>query len=201
MPEIYVVCLASHVAGVNHGCLIDLDYTTVGEVEEQINEMLRASPHPNTQVDCPDCEVSAEENALRSCDTCDNTGTVPSATEYAVLEYIDVDGNWGEHPSLDKLVAYVDAVDAHGDAFVLYLNEVVGDGYYDDMDVAVTAFKESYRGTYDSEADYAAESWAGVVDIPDHLTDYIDWKAVAGDMCGTTFVRRNGTTYVYEDIG
>lgn len=53
--QIYVACLASYNNGVLHGEWIDLEGRDADDVRGEIARILRASPHPNVTVDCPDC--------------------------------------------------------------------------------------------------------------------------------------------------
>lgn len=67
------------------------------------------------------------------------------------------------------------------------------ENYYSE-DVVVAALKlgitlermeDAYSGSFDSDEDFAQEMWenCGYLDnIPDHLSGYIDWQAVARDL-------------------
>src|SRR6266849_3316457 len=58
----YAACLASYNAGRLHGAWIDAS-TDVDEMQAAINKMLRASPYPNVEVACPDCDAPTIPNA------------------------------------------------------------------------------------------------------------------------------------------
>ena len=79
--------------------------------------------------------------------------------------------------------------------------------YQDNVDGSadIDAAREAYCGTYDSEADWAAqwlEDTGGLEDVPQHLRNYIDFKAYArdarlgGDM---VFIRHNGDLWAFHN--
>ncbi|NIJ81204.1 antirestriction protein ArdA [Xanthomonas cannabis] len=70
-PRIYAACLASYNNGVLHGRWIDLYAADLDDVQGEIAEMLRESPHPNVTVDCPAC-VDVEFPITRT--TCTKCG-------------------------------------------------------------------------------------------------------------------------------
>ena len=85
MPRFYAACLASYTAGTLHGAWIDAS-DDVDAMQEEINAMLRASPHPNVMVEDP---ATGEQ--------------VPSAEEYAIHDYDGLPSSLGEHPGLDYI--------------------------------------------------------------------------------------------------
>lgn len=181
--RIYAACLASYNAGRLHGRWIDAD-EGVDHIRDEIAAMLRESPFPNVRVECPDCakhyNPAAAFNAR--CDTCGNTGTVPSAEEYAIHDYDDIPSSWGEHPDLDKLAAYCEAAsgldDEEREAFDAWLDVQSGEpGDLDD-------FREQYQGCHSTLTDWA-ESWhddAGTLDdVPEQVARYFDFESWARD--------------------
>lgn len=147
--RIYAACLASYNNGVLHGRWIDAD-GGADHMRAEIAAMLRESPCPNVQVDCPDCDHLIHN--INGCPTCNGTGTVPSAEEYAIHDY---DGfgsiKLGEHPDLDTVAELAGALEEHGEAFRIWYANDNSDG------VDVERFQEQYRGCFKSLEDYAAE--------------------------------------------
>ncbi|KWS03767.1 Antirestriction protein [Lysobacter capsici AZ78] len=212
MRSIYVACLASYNAGTLHGDWIDLEILDLEEAREEIAQILRESPHPNVTVTCPKCSGTGEWITMRhangfedkdpaGCQTCKGVGMVPSAAEWAVHDYDGLPSSFGEHPDLDELAAYVEAVDEHGDAFVAYF----GNESHADVASAVEGFSDAYSGEFRN-----AEEWAeGFLDdtgafqgVSDTLRNYFDFQAYArdarlgGDM--TFLDNDNGGVYAFS---
>ncbi len=193
-PRIYVACLASYDNGVLHGRWIDLDDRE--EVEAEIAEMLRESPHPNVRVPCPACQgvkhVDGSTATPVHCPTCKNEGTVPSAEEYAIHDYEGLPHWVGEHTSLDAIFEYLDEArqcrsDEERAAFAAWVSYMGNTNTYKE-------FQDDYRGTHTSTED-AAEEWYSEVHyeameaMPDSLRYHIDWEGVARSMqYGFTFL-------------
>ena len=184
-PRIYVACLASYNAGKLHGEWIDCDQDAA-TIREEIATMLRESPCPNVEVDCPHCDGSGELQPDEECPECNGTGKVPSAEEWAIHDYEGF-GEWklGEHTDIDEIVAYAEAIadldESDAEAFQAW----VDNSHYEkaiDADT-VEEFREEYHGVYDSLADYA-QSWCeDTGSIPKDLPAYIhiDWEATGRD--------------------
>lgn len=73
-----------------------------------------------------------------------------------------------------------------------------------DQSGSLEAAREAFRGKYDSDEDYAEEfhSECGDLDaVPERLRYHIDWASVAREMShdGITFVRHDGSTWVFVD--
>src|SRR5262245_60441647 len=73
-------------------------------------------------------------------------------------------------------------------------------------DAEIDEAREAFSGTYDSEADWAAnflEDTGSLNELPDHLRNYIDYEAYArdagynGDM---VFVRHDGKIWVFNNF-
>lgn len=199
--RIYVACLASYNNGVLHGDWIDLEGMDADGVREEITAILRESPHPNVSVECPDCDGTgrrggadhqyearrlcggiAEAPPSRVCGTCNGIGKVPSAEEWAVHDYDDVPGEWGEHPDLDKLCEFVETLeeldDTEREAFIAYRDNE-GD------QVTVDSFRDAYAGQHDSWEAFAQEyvEESGLLQgVPDTLARYFDFEGYGRDM-------------------
>ncbi|QEU33463.1 MULTISPECIES: antirestriction protein ArdA [Stenotrophomonas] len=119
------------------------------------------------------------------CVTCNGTGKVPSAEEWAVHDYDDVFGDtWGEHPNLDKLCALQERLDElHDDteraAYTAFCDHEGRD------DVTVEQFREAYVGQFDTWADFAenyVDETGLLHDVPDTLSRYFDYERYGRDM-------------------
>lgn len=123
----------------------------------------------------------------------------PGAEEWAIHDYEDFPGELatmlGEYPSLCTISLHGAQLVEHGGAWAAYAANV-GIDYADP-----SGFEDSYRGEWDSEADYAQELFEDMHDIPDYLAGYIDWERVARDMSfeGTWFERSDdGGVWVFS---
>jgi antirestriction protein len=202
--RMYAACLADYNNGHLHGAWIDLEGKDKDEIQEEIGAMLRASKFPNVTVDCPDCGGSGRATESveddTPCATCKGTCKVPSAEEWAAHDW-EGDGlaAFGEYPDLDKVVEHVRLMEEHGEAWAAYV-DTVGAHY-----ATEEGFLDTYAGTFDTEADWAADYWemTGLLEqIPENLRFYIDYEAYARDcrMGGdVSFTRYNGTLYVFNN--
>lgn len=191
-PRIYVACLASYNAGRLHGRWIDA--ADADTMREEIAEILRASPFPNVTICCPDCAgnayIGGDPADPIACPSCNGSGEVPSAEEYAVHDYDGLPSSFGEYPDLDTIAAYVEAVEEHGEAFAVWWANESRD------DVDVSAFQDAYQGTFNTLADWAEsflEDTGGLAEVPEHLARYFDFEAYAND------ARRGGD--IWSDRG
>jgi antirestriction protein len=186
-PRIYVADLASYNAGRLHGVWIDAAQD-LDDVWAEINAMLRASPYPNVEVTCPDCEgKSASGSPDSHCDTCKGRGKVPSAEEWAIHDHEGFEGiEIGEYEAMDRVVQLANVIDSLGtdaEAFAAWWgNGTAGT----DPDAWEDEFREAYRGTYRTLADYAEEVISEIYDLdkilPPIISGHIDWERVARDM-------------------
>lgn len=180
-PRIYVACLASYNNGVLHGAWIDAD-KDADDIQEDVNEMLRASRFPNVTVPCPICMGNlATEPGQPACEACHGRGEVPSAEEWAIHDYEGFEGiKLEEYESFEKVSELAKLLAEHGEAFAAYVNSF-GDGYADDMG---EDFQERYRGTFRSVADYAEEfvtNCYDLKDVPDFIKYHIDYEGIGRD--------------------
>lgn len=93
------------------------------------------------------------------------------------LMFQDFEGfprNWYSESSAppDILWEWMELGDNEQDAFAVYVDHRGGDSTIDD-------FRDAYRGTYDSEADFAQQTADDTGAIPDSLPNWIviDWEA------------------------
>lgn len=160
MSQIYAASLSDYNAGVLHGAWIDLGTCPDKEsVNEAIQAMLAESP------------------------TAKREGQ--PAEEYAIHDYDGLPSIFGEWPDLDLVCEYAAAVDACHDeeaekALAAYVEYLGGD-----IKEALAEFEDRYRGTYDSEKDYAEQfsDDIGMLDsVPENLRFYFDFELFARDL-------------------
>lgn len=150
MPRLYVACLASYNNGVLHGRWIEAS-SDVDEMQDEINAMLRESKFPNVTVKCPECEGIAGI----SCDTCNSTGSVPSAEEWAMHDSEDLPSCFGEYPGLQAIADYVEFLEDHDDHDEDDLRAIFED--YRSADDASDAMRDRFVTICESFRDYADE--------------------------------------------
>lgn len=153
-PRIYVACLASYNNGVLHGEWIDA--TDADDMAAAVADMLRESPYPNVEVDCPAvalCPFGTYTDGTRSpCPTCNGTGKVASAEEFAIHDYVGFHGvTIGEYESLDTVAELAQLIEYHGPAYAAF-RDYIGADY-----ATAAQFEEDYAGEYDSEEAYGEE--------------------------------------------
>jgi antirestriction protein len=143
--KIYVADLAAYNAGHLHGIWIDATLE-VSDIQNQINEMLAASP-------------------------------VADAEEYAIHDYEGFDGySLGEYAGIEaahEIACFIEEFPDFGGALLAYCG---------DLDEAKQAAEENYCGCHSSLADYAQELTEETTEIPENLSRYIDYEAMARDM-------------------
>ncbi len=102
---------------------------------------------------------------------------VPGAEEYAIHDYEDFGGvSVGEAMGLDAVVELASFLRERGTLGALVLEHLDGD-----IDAAVTALDEQYRGRFASLADCFQELTEETTTIPETLRLYIDYEAMARD--------------------
>lgn len=187
--QVYVACLASYNNSILFGDWLDANQDA-DDLREEIAALLRRSPCPNVEVDCPDCwRVKDGE----TCATCKGTGKVPSAEEWAIHDYDGVP-DMGENPNLDKLCEAARMTAEHGPAWSAYCDHVGADFATEE------GFQDSYRGTYRTAEDYAEELLSECGDlesIPENLRNYFDFERYARDMSYEGYYFASGGEGVY----
>ena len=150
--QIYVASLPDYNAGILHGKWIELDGLSAGDIQEEINQILKSSPYAKQY------DEIAEEWAIHD----DELGGIRIS----------------EYEGLDTVVSIVESLAQHGEAFAIYYNDVSDleiaitnfeeayIGEYDSfLDYATETFDELYAHS-----------------IPDNLRIYIDYTAFARDL-------------------
>lgn len=199
-PRVYIADLAAYNSGILHGKWVDADDADI--LRDEIAVMLRQSPCPNVMVSCPECDRRAATVLFASsydkCSTCDGSGMVPSAEEWAIHDYEGfgaIADMLDESPDINTLAHHANMIVEHGDAWIAYVNDVHID-FANEED-----FSDHYAGEYDSEADYAEEVFEDIFDIPENLRYYIDYVRIARDLGfdGYRFINSgHGTVYVFS---
>src|SRR5216684_3557946 len=141
----YAACLAS---------------TDVTEMQEAINKMLRASPYPNVEVPCPDCDAPDHPE----CPTCHGRGKVLSAEEYAIHDY---EGRWnlGEYPGLERIAKFMELVEKAEERGIDAddVQSILDHFGADYIDTAGDAIENQFHGTYDTLTEYAEQFCRGML--------------------------------------
>ena len=194
-PRFYAACLASYNNGVLHGAWIDAG-TDVDEMQDQVNDMLRASKFPNVTVDCPDCDGAGltyhgpKNEQCARCTTCTGKGTVPSAEEMAIHDYDGLPATLGEYCGLQAIadyMAFIEAVEDTGTDDPAALAQAMVENWHS-VEYAQQAI-DNYAGTYSSFREYADEAADEMIachtsdgKAPQTLINYFDYEAYARDL-------------------
>lgn len=178
--QIYVAVLADYTAGSLLGEWIDVEGKSADDIQTEVNALMRKSKHPNVLVDCPEshetCPHEVMDDGTESvCDTCKGTGKVPSAEEWAIHDHEGL-GKISEYTSFEKIAELDALIEEHGDVYLAYIDDV-GDKYATESD-----FQDRYRGEWDSFKAYVENYIDECMEVPEHLTNYIDTDAVQRDL-------------------
>lgn len=170
---------------------------------------LSDSDHSGCRATCGDCGRSWDDAIVTSmtpapaarcpfesfhnhCETCNGTGKVPSAEEWAIHDYEGFgEIKISEHEDIDDIAELAEAIEEHGEAYAAYV-DVVGAHY-----ATPEGFQDAYRGEWDSEKSFAMDWHEELGTELGELADYIDWDAVARDLFINGFTFKDG--YVFED--
>lgn len=153
--KIYIASLSDYNAGVLHGAWFDLDHY------DNHDDLL----------------FDIQEKVLDTSPTCPPDSDYP-AEEWEIHDVEDAHSGW-ERMSLEALVALNSAINEHGEAFRVWVEEMNGDPE------DVSAFEDAYEGEYNSELDYIYQyiEDTGMLDgIPDNIRNYFDYEAFARDV-------------------
>lgn len=98
------------------------------------------------------------------------------AEEWAIHDF----ENWqdidlSENEDIEDLAKLAEILQKHGKAYAVYVE------YYGKEYATLEDFQDKYQGHYKSEEDFVEEHFRESNEIPDHLENYIDWKAMAHD--------------------
>ncbi|AVP42118.1 anti-restriction protein [Mycobacterium phage Naca] len=178
MARIYVADLAAYNAGVLHGVWIDLGETDSEGMWTEVKDMLREGQK---------LYVSK---------------TLGVHEEWAIHDYEGFgDIRISEHEDLGTLLDLSEAIEKHGDPFVAWISEAVGDiGYFADVADAVSQFEDCFVGPMTLE-DYAYEYASEVLGLKDTALDYFNYEKFANDLSMSgdmTEVYYNGVDYVFR---
>ncbi|MBK8198175.1 MAG: antirestriction protein ArdA [Acidobacteria bacterium] len=127
-------------------------------------------------------EIRAEVRAMLA------ASPEPDSEESAIHDYEGFEGaSLSEYASFETVCDLADFIAEHGE-----LGARIYQNYCDDLEQARTAF-EDYAGEYRSAADFAEELHNDLgTAIPESLSYYIDWQALARDMA------MNGEIMVFQ---
>lgn len=171
--RIYVADLASYNNGILHGAWIDAT-SDADEMQEKVNEILRASRFPNVMVEFEGKQVpSAEEFAIH-----DFEGeALKGLREYCGLAAV------AARVELDEIAE--DELGSDGLAIVLAYWDNIGMQYMpNDIADAVKQVRGAYCGSFSSWTDWAENycEETGLLDsIPENLRYYFDFEAYGRD--------------------
>ena len=124
----------------------------------------------------------------------------PSAEEWAIHDYegfghICID----EFAGVEYVVELARCLGEHGEAFAEWFANGCAEGM--DPDGWEQAFQDAYLGEYESREAYAEDLYSDLYpQIPEPLTNYIDWPAVARDLelsGDIWFAEREAGVFVY----
>jgi len=177
--QIYIACLASYNNGTLHGKWIDAT-SDVDEMQEDVNALLRSSKYPNVMVECPACGGVCRVGA---CSTCQGSGEVPSAEEFAIHDFDGIP-YLGEYCGLRAVADYVEFVEAH-DSFEADEIKAVMDDCSGDLALAKERLEDGYCGTFARFQDFADEYVDDCIlpDVDNEMAQrYFDYESFARDL-------------------
>jgi antirestriction protein len=136
-----------------------------------------------------------------------STSPEPFAEEVALMDREGFGDLIGEYTPLEKVAEIGAAIVEHGEAFIVYGRDILGDVESQDISEVVEQFEEAYCGQFDSLKDYAEELADDIGAIPDDLSwplTHIDWDAAARDLEYDGYREREGFTtnsrYVFRPV-
>lgn len=129
-------------------------------------------------------EIKAEINKMLA------SSPIPNAEEYAIHDYEGFeDINISEYASVEKVQEFANFINNHGKVGADLYNHL------GDLDEAISWFENNYYGFFDSVEDYARELTEDTTQIPENLSYYINYEAMARDM------EHSGDILTVEDCG
>lgn len=174
VPQIYVRCLSSYVAGVYHGMTIDATQDA-DSIMDDIKWMLSYSP------------ASTEDFP---------------AEEWAIHSYENFDGvSLSEYESIETVAALGQAIDEHGSAFALFYRYQTYDDISEAIEEFQDRFCGVYESAQDFvETQYEESGMLQKLEAIGFHYHYIDWDAIVRDMDGGDYLfleARHGEVYVF----
>lgn len=123
---------------------------------------------------------------------------VPGAAEWAIHDFEGFGdfkvSEWEKIETISELAA---AIDEHGE-----LIPAIMDWKGCDVEAAIETLQDDYHGEHDGKEEFAMD-WHEQCgsEIPDWLSYYVDWQAIARDMFMDGFhsIELNGTLHVFSD--
>ena len=179
-PRIYVADLAAYNAGILHGKWIDAD-EDASYMQDQIDELLRNSPCPNVEVDCPCCAGlpdSYEVNAEGKCVRCLGKGKIPSAEEFAIHDTEDLGNLVKEYTPIEEVAKLAKLRDG------FYTEVIEAALEHTDLDGAEEWLSDCYQGSFRTLEDWAEEfleDTGQLGEMPEALRPYFDFEKWARD--------------------
>jgi len=99
------------------------------------------------------------------------------AEEWAIHNHEGFGGiHISEYEGFDTIAEYAEFIEEYGDLGAKLIS------YYGDLDDARDAISDHYAGEYDSLSDYAEQLTEETTQIPESLSYYIDYDAMARDL-------------------
>lgn len=204
MPEIYVACLASYNNAHLHGEWIDAAQDADVLMEEIEERVLKTSPYPNILENAKEYKCANREcgkyfyvpkgTFFPTCRWCKYDITILvechnyepmsdehtiKSEEWAIHDYDDFEGvKLGEYENLEKVSQIACGLEEYGEEFGVFIQNC---DYDEDGDV-VEEFEERRAGVYKDYEDYGYEYCENSCDIPDWLTNYIDYEYLGREM-------------------
>lgn len=165
-PRVWVACLASYNAGRLIGEWVDAtDVDNLHEAKGRVSaEAVKAAKAAG---EYPVYFGDPEEFAIHDYD---GFGSLSSTL--------------GEYPDWETVANVGALIEAHGEAFLAYLEACE----VDLGEVTEDGFHEAYGGEFDSEENYARDyvdscGWAGASkEVLDALDPYLDWESIAREL-------------------
>ena len=94
--------------------------------------------------------------------------------EWAIHDYSNFP-DMGEYPDLEKVIEVAEIVEEHGFNKINAFLEIYS---IEDLD----NFEESYNGEWSSFQDYAEDFFDSCYEVPENISNYIDYEAFARDL-------------------
>jgi antirestriction protein len=111
---------------------------------------------------------------------------VEDAEEWAIHDYEDMP-NLGANPDLDRVIEIANAVEKHGEGFLVYIK------HWNDVD----KYEERHEGEFETELKFAWHYAEQSMEIPKELEKYIDYEAIANNLFSDGYVLHDG--HVFND--